>query len=84
MSSSEALLARAARPCEARAEVELSADILDYYADRAQEFLALQMLHVEQGEAVVESVPIGVLFCGALELPVLPAGARRRAEPDGG
>ncbi|HXJ36921.1 MAG TPA: NAD-dependent succinate-semialdehyde dehydrogenase [Candidatus Eisenbacteria bacterium] len=48
---------------EARAEVELSADILDYYADRAQEFLALQMLHVEQGEAVIESAPIGVLFC---------------------
>ena len=48
---------------EAQAEVKLSADILDYYADRAEKFLAPQRLHVEQGEAVIESAPIGVIFC---------------------
>ncbi|HXJ34603.1 MAG TPA: NAD-dependent succinate-semialdehyde dehydrogenase [Candidatus Eisenbacteria bacterium] len=48
---------------EARAEVELSAGILDYYADGAAEFLAPQKLQVKRGEAVIESAPIGVLFC---------------------
>ncbi|HUO73920.1 MAG TPA: NAD-dependent succinate-semialdehyde dehydrogenase [Solirubrobacteraceae bacterium] len=48
---------------EARAEVELSADILDYYAHEAEKFLAPQELRVKQGEAVIESAPMGVLFC---------------------
>ena len=48
---------------EAQGEVELSADILDYYADNAEKFLAPQKLNVEGGEAVVESEPLGVLFC---------------------
>jgi len=48
---------------EARAEVELSADILDYYADHAEEFLAPQKLKVDEGEAVIENEPFGVLFC---------------------
>jgi len=48
---------------EAQAEVDLSADILDYYADGAEKFLAPQTLPVEQGEAVIESAPIGVIFC---------------------
>jgi len=48
---------------EARAEATLSADILDYYADRAEKFLAPQTLQVAQGEAVIESAPLGVIFC---------------------
>ena len=48
---------------EAQVEVALSADILDYYADNAELFLAPRKLNVEGGEAVVESEPLGVLFC---------------------
>ena len=48
---------------EAQAEVQLSADILDYYADLAAEFLAPQTLKVTGGEAIVESEPLGVLIC---------------------
>jgi len=48
---------------EAQAEVDLSADILDYYADNAGTFLAPRKLNVAEGEAVVESEPMGVLFC---------------------
>jgi len=48
---------------EAQAEVKLSADILDYYADKAGIFLAPRKLKVAEGEALVESEPLGVLFC---------------------
>ncbi len=48
---------------EARAEVDLSADILDYYADNAAAFLADRPLAIATGEAVVESASMGVLFC---------------------
>ena len=47
---------------EARAEVLLSANILVYYADNAEQFLASQTLAPSIGEAVVESTPFGVLF----------------------
>src|SRR5271166_1962190 len=40
---------------EAQAEVKLSADILDYYADNAETFLAPRKLKVAEGAAVVES-----------------------------
>ena len=43
-------------------EVELSADIFDYYADHAEEFLADQKLPTPQGEAFVTYEPIGVLL----------------------
>ena len=43
-------------------EVALSADILDYYADHAEQFLATEKLITSKGEAMVESSPIGVLF----------------------
>jgi succinate-semialdehyde dehydrogenase/glutarate-semialdehyde dehydrogenase len=43
--------------------VELSADILDYYADHAEAFLAPERLEVAEGEAHMESAPLGVLFC---------------------
>ncbi len=47
---------------EARGEVALSADIIDYYAENAARFLAPQKLAQAAGEAVIESTPIGVLF----------------------
>ncbi len=47
---------------EARGEVALSADIIDYYADNAEEFLATQTLAPSLGTAEIVSEPIGVLF----------------------
>jgi succinate-semialdehyde dehydrogenase/glutarate-semialdehyde dehydrogenase len=47
---------------EARGEVALSADIIDYYAKNAARFLAPQHLKPGSGEAAVESTPFGVLF----------------------
>jgi len=47
---------------EARGEVELSAAIIEYYANHGEEFLATHILKPASGEAVVESSPIGVLF----------------------
>ena len=43
-------------------EVALSAAILDYYAEHAEQFLAPEKLTTPRGEAMVESSPIGVLF----------------------
>src|SRR5258708_17366043 len=48
---------------ESLGEVDLSADILEYYADNAEVFLTPEKLKVSGGEAVVESEPLGVLFC---------------------
>jgi succinate-semialdehyde dehydrogenase / glutarate-semialdehyde dehydrogenase len=48
---------------ESRGEVALSADILEYYAERGPQMLAAQKLIVEEGEAAVESEPLGILFC---------------------
>lgn len=47
---------------QARGEVVLSADIIDYYAKNAERFLAPEHLKTSAVEAVVESSPIGVLF----------------------
>lgn len=47
---------------EARGEVALSADIIEYYADHAEQFLAPEKLNPASGEASIESGPIGVLF----------------------
>jgi succinate-semialdehyde dehydrogenase/glutarate-semialdehyde dehydrogenase len=47
---------------QARGEVALSADIIDYYAKNAERFLAPQHLKPGTGEAEVESTPFGVLF----------------------
>ncbi len=40
---------------ESRDEVDLSADILEYYADNAEAFLAPEKLNVSGGEAVVRA-----------------------------
>jgi succinate-semialdehyde dehydrogenase / glutarate-semialdehyde dehydrogenase len=47
---------------EARGEVALSADIIDYYAQHAERFLLPVQLDPALGQAVVESSPLGVLF----------------------
>jgi len=47
---------------QARGEVVLSADIIDYYAANAERFLAPLRLTPSSGEAEVESAPLGVLF----------------------
>lgn len=43
-------------------EVELSADIFDYYADKAAEFLADEKLDVKHGDAFLSYEPIGVIL----------------------
>ena len=50
------------RFAEARGEVALSADIIDYYAKNAEGFLAPQQLKPASGEAWIENAPFGVLF----------------------
>ena len=47
---------------EARGEVLLSADILEYYAMNAENFLAPQHLKPSSGEAIIVNTPFGVLF----------------------
>ena len=47
---------------ESRGEVALSADIIDYYANNAERFLAPERLTPSSGEAEIESSPFGVLF----------------------
>lgn len=47
---------------QARGEVELSADIIDYYAKNAERFLAPQPLKPLSGEARIENVPLGVII----------------------
>lgn len=50
------------RIAEARGEVALSADIIDYYAQNAERFLAPERLDPTSGEAEIVSTPFGVLF----------------------
>lgn len=47
---------------QAQGEVSLSADIIDYYAEHAERFLATEQLTPGSGTAEVVSTPIGVLF----------------------
>jgi succinate-semialdehyde dehydrogenase/glutarate-semialdehyde dehydrogenase len=47
---------------EAVGETQLSADILSYYAENAEAFLAPEPLSQKDGEAIVVSQPIGILF----------------------
>jgi succinate-semialdehyde dehydrogenase/glutarate-semialdehyde dehydrogenase len=48
---------------EARGEVLFSADILDYYAEHAEQFLQPVKLNPKAGTVHMESSPLGVLFC---------------------
>jgi len=47
---------------ESEGEIDLSADIIDYYADNGAKFLADQTLKTEHGEALVRHCPMGVLL----------------------
>jgi len=47
---------------QARGEVVLSAEIIDYYAKNSERFLAPQQLKPTSGEAEVVSTPLGVLL----------------------
>ena len=47
---------------ESEGEIDLSADIFDYYADNGEDFLADKILKVETGEAIVRNSPIGALL----------------------
>jgi len=47
---------------ESEGEIELSADIFDYYARNGKEFLADVHLTPEEGEAFIRQSPIGVLL----------------------
>jgi succinate-semialdehyde dehydrogenase/glutarate-semialdehyde dehydrogenase len=47
---------------EAEGEIELSADIFDYYATNGEEFLADKHLDLEYGSAYIRNSPIGVIF----------------------
>ncbi len=58
-----ATLEMSKRISEARGEVEFSARILAYYAKNAEKFLAPVKLHPTNGEAHMESSPIGIIFC---------------------
>ena len=48
---------------EARGEVVFSADILSYYAQHGEAFLAPVALKPQYGQAHMESSPLGMLFC---------------------
>jgi succinate-semialdehyde dehydrogenase/glutarate-semialdehyde dehydrogenase len=48
---------------EAQGEVRFSADILDYYAKNAREFLQPVKLNPTAGAAHMESSPLGVIYC---------------------
>ena len=47
---------------QAEAEIDLSANIFDYYADHGADFLADKILNLEHGTAIIRNSPIGVLF----------------------
>lgn len=47
---------------EARAEVQLAADILEHHAQHAPGLLATQQLRPQQGQACIETEPLGVLL----------------------
>ncbi|MFO7672918.1 MAG: NAD-dependent succinate-semialdehyde dehydrogenase [Lutibacter sp.] len=47
---------------QAEGEIDLSANIFDYYADNGEAFLADTVLDPEFGEAIVRNSPIGVLL----------------------
>jgi len=47
---------------ESEIEIDYSANIIEYYADNAEEFLANVPIQTEKGDAYVVSEPIGVLL----------------------
>jgi len=67
---------------EARGEVALSADIIDYYARNAERFLAPQHLKPRSGKAEIVSSPFGVLFgVQPWNFPYYPTSSRALPRP---
>ncbi len=70
---------------EARGEVKLSADIIEYYANNAEGFLATEHLKPGTGEAEIESTPYRrSVRHRAVELPMLSARTLCSPQLDGG
>ena len=71
---------------ESLGEVALAADIFTYYADNAEAFLAPERLNTvsDDDDAMLVTRPArGDPGDTAVELPALPAGPGRGAQPDG-
>ncbi len=47
---------------QAEGEIKLSAEIVDYYANHAEGFLADKILHPTHGQALIRYCPVGVLL----------------------
>ena len=47
---------------QAEGEIDLSADIFDYYAENGKKFLEDKVLQPELGEAIIRNNPIGILL----------------------
>ena len=47
---------------QAEGEIDLSADIIDYYANHGEAFLADKVLDPEYGAAIIRNSPVGVLL----------------------
>ena len=64
-------------------EVDFAADIVEYYADNAEEIMKDTPISIlGEGTAVIRRSSLGPLLGHhAVELPVLPGGPLRRAEP---
>ena len=72
---------------QSEGEVEFSAAIYEYYADNAEKFLADEPIDASRGRGLgADPARLGRRAARhhAVELPVLPGGAVRRAEPDAG
>lgn len=64
---------------QARSEVDLSAEVFDYFAKNAKRFLAPQHLEPSSGEAKVDSSPLGVLLgVQPWNLPITSSRGLRR------
>jgi succinate-semialdehyde dehydrogenase / glutarate-semialdehyde dehydrogenase len=47
---------------QSEGEIDLSADIFDYYAENGEKFLADKILNPELGEALIRNSPVGILL----------------------
>ncbi|MDI1322711.1 MAG: NAD-dependent succinate-semialdehyde dehydrogenase [Algoriphagus sp.] len=47
---------------QSEGEIDLSADIFDYYAENGEKFLADKVLNPELGEALIRNSPVGILL----------------------
>ncbi len=70
---------------QALGELAIVVSIYRYYAERGEGFLEAEELDVASGgRAVIRKEAVGPAGDHAVELPVLPGGPVRRAQPDAG